>query len=258
MLKQVQHDKHVAFRNLRKLIIENLMKIENCKIRKLSAFTLIEVLIAVVIFSFAMIVATGIFSNIIGAESSIVANFLVNKESARLTRQISDDIISANGKGKVEKLGIPAVGYDSIRGVLFLDAGKKIMRPSSLCISAPESASCNFSGIVLFSSNGLKIYYIDPADKSLKYASSGTTTLKVDASEVVVTGEYSFSQISSEKIEITDSKFQGIGCYSSSTDCSNMPFAKADLTFATRDFDTKAPARRAKINLITSVTVRSY
>ncbi len=220
------------------------------------AFTLIEILVAVAIFSIAMIISAGIFSNIIGNQSFVSVSSNANREGQRILRQISDDTVNATGTG--------GVSFDpsiQAKGILFLDSNNAVVTPPADCLSAMAS-NCYFPGIVLFSPRGIKIYRFNAKNKTLEYGVNvGETNhnlLLMNPLTVPnqISSVYTFSKLNSDNTEIISNGFSGISCYNSS--CSQQPFIKIDMTTETFDYANKAARHRAKIELRTMITGRSY
>lgn len=218
-------------------------------------FTLIEILVAVTIFSFAMIVASSIFSNIVGSQSLVTVSSEVNQEGQRIARQISDDTVSATASG--------TINIDtsiSAKGILFLKADGSAEEPNTACISKVVP-SCYYPGIVLFTSSGLKIYQFHP-DKTIWYGIStvnpASNQLEFSASspKKLDLSKYTFFQLNNKKVEIVSNGFSGISCYNSN--CSQAPFIRIDMTTQTKDYGQKSARHRAKLELRTMISGRSY
>lgn len=221
------------------------------------AFTLIEILIAVTIFSFAMIIASGIFSNIVGNQSLVNVSSDVNREGQRILRQISDDTINATETGTVS-----SDANLKPRGILFLNDQNAIVTPSANC-TALGAAGCDFAGVVLFTKSGIKVYrYVDVSGiKTLEYgintANPRSNQLQMIAGTPPRLGpRYIFSQLNSNDVELVSNGFSGASCYNSS--CTQSPFIRINLTAQTKDYANKAARHRAKIDLRTMITGRSY
>lgn len=220
------------------------------------AFTLIEILIAVAIFSTAMIISSGIFSNIIGNQSLVTVSSSVNLESQRIIRQISDDTVNATSTG--------TTSYNKCapKGILFLK-DNSIASPTALpidCVATASSVS-GFNGIVLFSPTGIKIYRFNSANKTIEYgintSDPKSQNLLFDTSvPPKISSVYKFSTLGNSDVEIVSSSFSGIYCYNSS--CSQVPYVKIDMTTETAGYATKAARHRAKLELRTMITGRSY
>jgi len=220
---------------------------KNMKSKK--AFTLIEILVAVAIFSTAMIIATGIFSNVIGSQSLVTTSSTVNNEGQRILRQISDDTVNAIGTGTTN---IPAgkTGSDiQAKGILFLKDDGSI-----------AGATDTSTGVVLFSSTGLKIYRIK--NNNIEYAADTTSNqLKFNTMASPPTVDerpsgYNFLRLNSPDVEIITLNLSGFFCYDSS--CLQAPYLKIDMTTETKNYSSQAARHRAKIQLRTMVTGRSY
>ncbi len=221
--------------------------LKNMKSKK--AFTLIEILVAVAIFSTAMIIATGIFSNVIGSQSLVTASSTVNNEAQRILRQISDDTVNAIGTGTTN---IPAgtAGSDiQAKGILFLKDDGSI-----------ASAADIPTGVVLFSSAGLKIYRIK--NNNIEYTAD-TTSNKLRFNSLASPPKvderpsgYNFLRLNSSNVEISTLNLSGFFCYNSS--CLQAPYLKIDMTIQTKNYSSQAARHRAKIQLRTMVTGRSY
>ena len=222
-------------------------------------FTLIEILIALVIFSLVMVISSGIFSTIIGNQGLISTNSQTSQEAQRIIRQISDDIVSADGVGVAHK---PAGDvYTGIKGLLFFGQNDKIISADKICLAAdiPDSNCFEAQTIVLFAKDNLKIYRFvpsigNPLIGDIEYTSSPGTILKLNAAGDL---DYSLSKLNNDKVEISAFKIWGAECYQGAS-CKNSPFAKINLEVRTVDYPAKAAGKRAKINLSTTVSGRSH
>jgi prepilin-type N-terminal cleavage/methylation domain-containing protein len=234
------------------------------RVKNKSAFTLIEILIALTIFSLALVLVTGIFSSVLGNQSLISASSKVSRESQRIMRQINDDIISASKTGSVTKNN---GGYYSqfVEGLLFLDKNMKIVDPNDLCRLIVSEAnlldSCLADALVLFSDDGIKVYRFKPFANEgtigdIEYAFlANANQLQVNNSNIVTTN-FSFRKLNSEDTEISVLKFWGFGCYK--PDCRLSPFSQIFLRVQTKNFDKVSPNKRSVFTLKTRVNKRSY
>jgi len=244
------------------------------------AFTLIEVLIALTIFSFAMVICSGIFSMIIGNQSLISVNSEVNRETQRIMRQISDDTVNATKIGKTTSDN-PEYSYDNIEGIAFLTANNKIVLPGDGCVNDSPVTNCNFRGIVLFGNDGAsdntKIYRFVPTEGGIGdiwyCTKSGLTLTLTSDGRVDSTSCPGFKRLNNNKVEIDlrnpinypsnpnypmGSGFLGHACYSSAASCNVAPFVKIFLTVQTKGYNTLSADRRAKLLLRTLVSSRNY
>jgi len=218
------------------------------------SFSLIEVLVALVIFSFAIAICGGIFSMILGNQSLISTSSEVNKESGRILRQISDDIVNATTTGTATKNG--AAYLPEIRGIAFLTSDNKIVNLPDTCLASPSTSCPTAAGLVLFAKDNIKIYRF--SDQAIKYIATAGTTLKLDSNGRLSPDEYSdnkFQILNNDKVEVASLEFSGISCYRSSCDVS--PFAKIQIKVQTKDYATRAAGRRSQIFLETSVANRA-
>jgi prepilin-type N-terminal cleavage/methylation domain-containing protein len=223
------------------------------KIKSQKAFTLIEILIALVIFSIAMVIASGVFSNILGSQSLVAVSTSVNNEGQRILRQISDDTINATSVGTTN---IPG-GQTNAKGILFLKSDGSVAKLST------DIAT----GFVLFSPNGLKIYQYDASGKTIKYGVNKPTnqTAILNQLQFVTTSvpptidlsKYDFSTLNNPSVEISAFSLSGFFCYNSAG-CSQQPYIKIDMVTETAGYATKAARHRASIELRTMITGRSY
>jgi len=227
--------------------------------KKLKGFTLIEILVAIAIFSFAVIISSGIFANVIGNQSLVFTNSKVNHEGQRILRQISDDVVNATVKGSVK---INGNTDQSIKpnGILFLTEENAIAATPENCISNSRE-SCNFYGLVLFSESGIKIYRFNKISRTIEYGlnSSDPTSTELILDNGVpakLASNYVFSTLNNNDVEIVSSNFSGISCVSSS--CSQSPFVKINFITQTKNYENRAARHRAKIELRTMVSSRSY
>lgn len=227
----------------------------------LAGLTLIEVLIALVIFSFAMIISSGVFSNIVGNQSLVSVNSEVNREAGRIMRQISDDATSAT------EVGLTSTGAQA-KGMLFLDSRNAVVTPGTGCLKSGDTR-CNFSGLVLFSASGFKIYHFDSTKKIIEYATgSGLLQFTADVPPKLDLTQYTFQTLNSDKVEVTTPEpnsdrvtvttpgFRGIACYTAT--CDQEPIVWVDLTVQTKDYSTKSAKHRASLQLTTAIAARSY
>ena len=220
---------------------------------KRKSFTLIEILIAVAIFSTVLIIASGVFSNIIGNQSFVNVSTEVNREGQRILRQISDDTVNATENGKISSnSGVEA------KGIIFLNADGSLATPLASCI-IPSTPGCNFSQIAIFAKDGAKIYRFNSTNKSIEYGVSvsdpSSNQLAFNLGKLD-TSKYKFSQLNNSRVEIISAGFSGISYYDSN--CSIAPFVKIGMTVETADFSHQPARRSAKIELRTMVTSRSY
>lgn len=227
---------------------------------KRSAFTLIEILVAVAVFATALVIVTGIFSSILGNQSSVATQTAVNKDAERIIRQISDDVVNAIGIGLVTQNNSTALNpLFKPKGILFLDNFNKPEEPVTGCQLVPvndfSNTHCNFNGIVLFSKSGLKIYRFNPSTKTVDYSATDSTTLKIGA-DGKISSDYKFQKLNNDNIEVLSTGFRGIGCYNDS--CNLAPFVKINFTTQTKDYATKSARKRARLQLQTMVAGRSY
>ena len=227
--------------------------------RNLAGFTLIEILIALVIFSFAIVISSGIFSMILGNQSLISASSEANKEAQRIMRQISDDVANATGSGNVHIHGQSGNIFSGVRGILLLDNQGGVRTPPNDCLINPGNTNCLAAGLVLFGKDNLKIYR--KAGNTIQYAQYASDdavdsiTLKLD-SNGKLSNVYNFQPLDNDKVEIALLEFFGQVCYSS--DCKVAPFVKINFVVQTENYSAKAAGRRAKVQLQTQVSSRSY
>lgn len=213
--------------------------------RQARAFSLIELLLAVTIFALALVIAFGAFTLTLGNQSFIQANSEVNTEGDRIIRQLSDDIINANGTGSASG----ATNYTDIKGILMFDADGYVK-------DASISSSAKF--LVLYYKDSLKIYFQND-DKIMLYSQSGTSLplaanqLKIDSILV------SSSPVNDSKTESSELIFSGLSCYKTNgvaVGCSQQPFVTIGFGIRTKNYDSKPPAKRAKFLLRTRVVSR--
>jgi len=217
------------------------------------AFTLIEILVALVIFSFALIISAGVFSNIIGNQSLVAVNSEVNREALRITRQISDDITSST------EVSPTATKY-GVKGFMILNDSNMVVIPADSCLN-PVTAGCYYRGLVVFTKGGYKIYRFNAANKTIEYyVGSGELPwgMSVPNALILDPAIYIFKQLNSDKVEVTSPGFRGIDCFGAGVLCKQQSIVSLDITFQTKDYNTKAVKRRASLQLKTAVTARSY
>ena len=214
------------------------------------AFTLIEVLVSVAIFSFALVISSGVFSQVLGNQSYMRVNAEVNKESSRITRQISDDVVNAIGVGSVSGSGNTAVNGWTPHGILFISGGV-VKTPNNNCLIV-GSANCQFDGFVLFGKDNLKIYRLH--DNNIEYSSSDSSELKLDTSSQI-SPEYQFNVINSDKVEISINELSGLACYNAN--CSSSPFVRFNISTRTKNFNNLAAKKRASLSIESLVSIRS-
>ena len=217
------------------------------------SFTLIEILIALVIFSFAIVISSGIFSMILGNQSLISASSEANKEAQRIMRQISDDVANATGSGNVHIHGQSGNIFSGVRGILLLDNQGGVSTPPNDCLINPGNTNCLAAGLVLFGKDNLKIYR--KVGDTIQYALAASTTLELD-SNGKLSNVYNFQPLDNDKVEIALLEFSGQVCYSS--DCKVAPFVKINFVVQTENYSAKAAGRRANVHLQTQVSSRSY
>lgn len=234
-----------------------------------SAFTLIEILIAMAIFSFALVLVTGIFSSVLGNQTLISTSSEVSRENQRIMRQISDDAIGATKTGRVVKLNGSS---NPVEGFLFIDENMKIIDSARLCKTYPGAVfdeldeegpaiSCTLAnGLVLFSDQGIKIYRFSPFSGSefgdIEYAfAAGASDLSVSNSNSITTN-FSFKKLNSDDTEVRKLKFWGFGCYLNS--CELHPFAQIYLGMQTKDYNKLSANKRFAFGLKTRISKRSY
>lgn len=240
---------------------------------KRSAFTLIEILIALAIFSFALVIVTGIFSSVLGNQTLISSNSEVSRDSQRIMKQMTDDIKDANTIGAVKK---PNGSYYSktIEGFLFIDANKKIMESNTLrrFLASGNLEELNSSeldlngvaaGIALFSNKGIKIYFFNRSEENeqvgdIEYAFiPSVSELEVNNSNIInVDFDSIKSKLNSDQTEVDALVFWGFGCYQS--DCNLSPYAQIVLTIRTKNYDQTSPNKRSIFGLKTRISKRTY
>ena len=223
--------------------------------RNLAGFTLVEILIALVIFSIVMVLSAGIFSSVIGSQSSLNVNSDVSKESQRVMSQISNDIVNATGVGSAgtDRPKVAGILLVKPAGVVFGEVDLKNCIGADT-IAAPDTA-CRASAIVLFSKDRIKIYRLN--GKQIEYAESNSTALSMSGTSASVKySDYRFAPVLSPKVEVSSLIFRGLACYTAA--CNNMPFVQTEMEIRTASYDTKAPGQRAKLHLRTQTTGRSY
>jgi prepilin-type N-terminal cleavage/methylation domain-containing protein len=241
------------------------------KIMKINkpAFTLIEILIALAIFSFALVIVTGIFSSILGNQTLISTSSEVSRENQRIMRQISDDVISATKTGRVVR---PNGSSTPAEGFLFLDGDMRIIDASRLCHDYPGSSTdelegpepttfCTLArGLVLFSDEGIKIYRYRAFSGSefgdIEHASVlGSSDLNVsNAGYLNMT--LPFRRLNSPDTEVKKLRFWGFGCYAD--DCSLHPFVQVYFALQTKDYDKLSVNKRFIFGLKTTISKRTY
>jgi len=223
--------------------------------RNFAGFTLMEILLAITVFSFAMVIVAGIFSTILGNQSSISTNSVINKESERIIRQISDDMINAIAVGGVTKPNDSDLNPNyKPKGILFLRNDGLSAEPNLNC-QIDDTTNCDYSGVVLFSKTDLKIYRFNSTDKTIEYAVDTSPILKIVNSNKIST-DYKFETLNSDKVEILSPGFRGIACYNAN--CKVAPFIKIGFTTQTKGYATKSARQRAKLEIRTIVAGRSY
>ena len=226
-----------------------------------AGFTLIEILIAVAIFSIAMVIAYGIFSNIVGSQSLVSVSSEANHEDQRILRQISDDTVNAVVTGSVATVNGAVITVDQNlkpQGILFLTATKAVATPAASCVP-----NCNFPGIALFTTSGIKIYFYDAASKTMQYAvntkdPTSDQLLLTNTTNPSLSPNYEFKTLNDNSVEVvsTSNGFTGFVCYNSS--CNQQPYIKLDLTVETKNYSNLSARHRALIELRTMITGRSY
>lgn len=245
-------------------------------LRKKPAFTLIEILIALAIFSFALVLVAGIFSSILGNQTLISASSEVTREGQRIMKQMTDDIRDANSLGSVVRIN-GSYYSRNIEGFLFLDENMKIMDSSELRrylgsrnleeISQDEATLNGVAfGMVLFSKSGIKIYYFDRSDDNqqvgdVMYAFvSNVTEVRVDNSNKITNQQggtnINFVKLNSDKTEVDALIFWGFGCYQNN--CDLAPFSQMVFTIRTKDYDQSSSNKRSTFGMKTRVSKRSY
>lgn len=214
------------------------------------AFTLIEVLISIAIFSFALVISAGVFSQVLGNQSYVRVNSEVNKESNRIVRLVSDDIINAIGIGSVTGSGNATINSWTPHGILFLKDG--VVKSTNNSCLASEVVDCQFNGLVLFGKTSLKIYRLH--DNNIEYSYSDSNQLKLNTSNQI-SPEYLFSALNSEKVEVSVNDLSGIACYNAN--CNSLPFVRFNINTKTKNFSNLAARRRATLDIRSIVSVRS-
>lgn len=219
---------------------------------------MIELLIAATIFALALSIAFGAFTLTLGNQSFVQANSEVNTDGDRIIRQLSDDIINANGYGSIE--GIDAGhSYQKIKGLIFLNAAGTIVGSGvpaagaeEICYyRAQENCDRTVNALILFYKNPeqIKIYQWNQDNSQLR--------LKIFPGASIKTSNIVLSD--SDKINgsnVVVSLFNLTGATCTLTFCSQQPFVGIDLGVETKNYDKKAPAKRAKFLLQTRVESR--
>ena len=221
-------------------------------------FSLIELLVATTIFALALVIAFGAFTLTLGNQSFVQANADVNTEGDRIARQLSDDIINANGVGAAT---VGLTTYDNIKSLIFLNNDGYIIGSgiggygNGICYYR-EQTSCDRTAntLILYYKNPdkVKVYYWDHIHGNLWSKSNND-------SSILITDFNTFrlsitDRVNSDKVEVNRFSLTGATC--SSAQCNQQPFAGIDLGVRTKSYDSKPPAKRAKFYIQTRVESR--
>lgn len=222
------------------------------------AFSLIELLVATTIFAMALVIAFGAFTLTLGNQSFVQANADVNSEGDRIARQLSDDIINANGVGAAT---VRSTTYNNIKSLIFLNNDGYIIGSgiggygNGICYYR-EQASCDRTA------NALILYYKNPNKVKVYFWNQLTGNLwskTFDGASISIANLSDFrssitDKVNSDKVEVNRFTLTGATC--SSALCNQQPFAGIDLEVRTKGYDSKPPAKRAKFIIQTRVESR--
>lgn len=143
------------------------------KIKKYSAFTLIEILIGTMIFAVVMVITTGVVGQSVGYQSKIRAIRQTSQESRRIAEMITNDVREANGEFSIQytdtATGAPkTVEYDSGLALFgCTESNCSVLTESTNGSNAdyvtaidvvPLSAAKSVNTIVVKSENKIKVY----------------------------------------------------------------------------------------------------
>jgi prepilin-type N-terminal cleavage/methylation domain-containing protein len=239
------------------------------------AFTLIEILIALAIFSFVLVLVTSIFSSVLGNQTLISASSVVNRESQRIMRQINDDIIEATGRGEIVYNHNNQVYSDYVEGIIFFDADFRIIEPEDLpqYIDNEDTdekkinqAGSVADGIALFSGSEITVYRFKAKTLpsvdidgfkigNIEQAVIKGNKLTIDNNKKIIT-LMDFKELNSDKTEIKLLKFWGSACHN--VNCPISPIVKISMRLQTKDYNSSSPNKRLTFGLKSTVSKRTY
>lgn len=226
------------------------------KSKNRKAFSLIELLVAAAIFSMALVIAFAVFTLTLGNQSFVQANSEVNTDGDRIIRQVSDDIINANGYGSV--VGIDAShSYQKIKGFIFLDTDGTVVGSG---IPDASSSICYYRGQPNCDSgvNTLILFYKNPDQiKVYQWNQNNQLRLKIFPGSSINTADIILASGDNiNNINVKTNFFNLTGATCTSVQCNQQPFVGIDLDVRTKQYDSKAPAKRSKFIIQTRVESR--
>lgn len=221
-------------------------------------FTLIEILIASVIFAMIMIMATGVFSLTSSYNSKIHETRAVLDDARSTASSISDDVRLANGETKV-KIGTTA---PTIVKDLFListkpDTGIPQSFGPEIVTDSPYGSNAYYGlGIVQRSKNKIILYR--PRFTNSNYQFYREEVILTDAAwdaGIVINGSPDPNyKLNSDGISM-EVRLEG---YTKIQDRTQQPYIKFKILAATEYFDTSPVTYRSKIEIQSTVESRDY
>lgn len=219
-------------------------------------FTLIEILIASVIFAMIMIMATGVFSLTSSYNSKIHETRAVLDDARSTASSISDDVRLSNGETKV-KIGTTALKVKD----LFLisinpNNGNQSFAPEIVTDSPYGSNPYYGLGIVQRSKNKIILYR--PRFTNPNYQFYREEFILTDAAwdaGIVINGSPDPNyKLNSDGISM-EVRLEG---YTKIQDRAQQPYIKFKILAATEYFDTSPVTYRSKIEIQSTVESRDY
>jgi prepilin-type N-terminal cleavage/methylation domain-containing protein len=131
--------------------------------QKLAGYTLLEVLIAIVIFSVLMMVVTNVVMQNSSYQAKIASVKSAADEAKMISEMISEDIRNATGSGTVQIGTIPAKSFPG--GIALVKYAQTSVLTGSfkrfdlISIAAAPSPATDANVLILFLANETKIYY---------------------------------------------------------------------------------------------------
>lgn len=230
-------------------------------------YTLVEVLIASVIFAMVIIMATGTFSWAAGYNGKIAEMRRVSQTGRNISNQLSSDIRLANGSAKtrmgdgtIKDLGeITLLKFANERYEFFADT-KPVRFMTNKDYQAWESESANLANAILIlqRDQGKAIIY-----RTIAGQESNFDLEKLELPVFLNNQEITFSNFQGTKLNDFANLssrliLQGYGPAKSDANKKQQSYAEFMLIFKSRNYETLDPNIRDRFVLTSTVETRDY